>query len=473
DDQRLRQPPPGCEMLGDEGELIFRVLLSRDLTGLLIGNAGANIKELRRESGAKIVVRDDSVVGHRLATLSGSHESLAEALRRITELMEREADREEFQHYLRLINFGESEGAEPSGKGRHRPSPVEAEGFDGMRHLQQDLDSMPPGTSELSYSVCCALPASLVPALIGRSGDFVRSIEERTGAKVDIAREARGKDGYRKMECVGPLASIYAAHTLMMHRLQEVERAPERPARRPVPRHSGWSSANAAPLAPTATEKSQAEKQQDLRATIAELERKLLAARAVCQKVWGSGQRDGTCALYKTSHRPGRVAVRRPPLRRRGANVKMPPVMPLPPPPSAAAAQWAQHAYTASTQAAAAKAAAAKAAEVAAAQAAAAQAAATQAQVAQVSAQQAAAAQVAQSLGYNVAPVGVPTAAAYGDLPSAAPPYGLSSPNPMPSAMASIHPLMLVPAALATFLEDPVLRRRRQHEFLAEIAVDA
>ncbi|CAJ1385909.1 unnamed protein product [Effrenium voratum] len=281
DDQRLRQPPPGCEMLGDEGELIFRVLLSRDLTGLLIGNAGANIKELRRESGAKIVVRDDSVVGHRLATLSGSHESLAEALRRITELMEREADREEFQHYLRLINFGESEGAEPSGKGRHRPSPVEAEGFDGMRHLQQDLDSMPPGTSELSYSVCCALPASLVPALIGRSGDFVRSIEERTGAKVDIAREARGKDGYRKMECVGPLASIYAAHTLMMHRLQEVERAPERPARRPVPRHSGWSSANAAPLAPTATEKSQAEKQQDLRATIAELERKLLAARAV------------------------------------------------------------------------------------------------------------------------------------------------------------------------------------------------
>merc|ERR1712060_253698 len=111
---------------------------------------------------------------------------------------------------------------------------------------------------------------------------------------------------------------------------------------------------------------------------------------------------------------------------------KLPPVMPLPPPPAAAAAQWAQHAYTASTQAAAARAAAAKAAEVASAQAAAAQAAATQAQVAQVSAQQAAAAQVAQSLGYNVAPVGVPTAASYGELPASSPPFGLSSPNPMP-----------------------------------------
>merc|ERR1719229_1249088 len=127
--------------------------------------------------------------------------------------------------------------------------------------------------------------------------------------------------------------------------------------------------------------------------------------------------------------------------------VKMPPVMPLPPPPAAAAAQWAQHAYTASTQAAAARAAAGKAAEVASAQAAAAQAAATQAQVAQVSAQQAAAAQVAQSLGYNVAPVGVPTAAAYGDLPAAAPPYGLSTPNIGPPAMAMMGPWDLGPLA--------------------------
>merc|ERR1719468_122959 len=120
--------------------------------------------------------------------------------------------------------------------------------------------------------------------------------------------------------------------------------------------------------------------------------------------------------------------------------------MPLPPPPAAAAAQWAQHAYTASTQAAAAKATAAKAAEVASAQAAAAQAAATQAQVAQVSAQQAAAAQVAQSLGYNVAPVGVPTAASYADLSAAAPPYG----SPLKAGLAG--PFIGNPGAQGTWL---------------------
>eukprot|EP00927_Polykrikos_kofoidii_P015454 TRINITY_DN16864_c0_g1_i1.p1 TRINITY_DN16864_c0_g1~~TRINITY_DN16864_c0_g1_i1.p1 ORF type:complete len:267 (+),score=39.92 TRINITY_DN16864_c0_g1_i1:129-929(+) len=166
-------------------------------------------------------------------------------------------------------------------------------------------------------------------------------------------------------------------------------------------------------------------------------------------QAWHSGLSDmliqdhheGCCALPETSRFPS--------LRTAFAHAAMPPVMPLPPPPSAAAAQWAQHAYTASTQAAAAKAAAAKAAEVASAQAAAAQAAATQAQVAQVSAQQAAAAQVAQSLGYNVAPVGVPSAAAYGDVPGGGPPYGAAPGAPR---LLDVGPL----AAFATVAFTPL-----------------
>jgi len=154
-----------------------------------------------------------------------------------------------------------------------------------------------------------------------------------------------------------------------------------------------------------------------------------------------------TAALHEGSSRTPKTASvdhggLRPGASHGDEEVELPPVMPLPPPPAAAAAQWAQHAYNASQQAAAARAAAAKAAEVASAQAASAQAAATQAQVAQVSAQQAAAAQVAQSLGYNVAPVGVPSAAAYGEVLLPAPPYG--SAMPVPSAAA--YGEMVLPA---------------------------
>ncbi|CAK9051001.1 RNA-binding protein Nova-1 (Neuro-oncological ventral antigen 1) (Fragment) [Durusdinium trenchii] len=54
-DERGRYPPPGCEMLGkEEGELIFRLVLSREMTGLLIGSQGARIKQLRQDSGCKV-----------------------------------------------------------------------------------------------------------------------------------------------------------------------------------------------------------------------------------------------------------------------------------------------------------------------------------------------------------------------------------------------------------------------------------
>lgn len=136
------------------------------------------------------------------------------------------------------------------------------------------------------------------------------------------------------------------------------------------------------------------------------------------------------------------------------SNAEVPPVLGLPPPPAAAAAQWAQQAYAASTQAAAARAAAAKAAQVASEQAAAAQAASTQAQIAQVSAQQAAAAQVAQSLGYNVAPIGVPTAATYADFAAPAPSAGKSATGSsgLGSMMGRARSLIssVGPAAMAT-----------------------
>jgi len=243
EDERSRQAPPGCEMVGKEGELILRVILSREMTGLLIGSQGAKIKELRRDSGCKINIRDEAVAGHRLATFAGTAENLIQALHQVAENMKTEAETEsgEFQHYLRVINFGEEEGGgwgyEAAGNyGGHSGGGGKGGGYHGhpsfggkagggLQILGQELDAMPPGTAELPYSISCALPAQLVPALIGRSGDFIRTIESKTGAKVDIARE--GTDGYRKMECIGPFTSIYAAHSLMMHRLQEVEGQPK------------------------------------------------------------------------------------------------------------------------------------------------------------------------------------------------------------------------------------------------------
>lgn len=319
-DERGRYPPPGCEMLGkEEGELIFRLVLSREMTGLLIGSQGARIKQLRQDSGCKINIRDEAVAAHRLATFSGPFEALTIALQHVAENMQTEAETEsdEFQNYAKVINFGEGkdwkEGGgwgydAPPGKGSHgshgqvsvfsssgmatatgslsmrlggKGAGKHGQASGGLHLLGKELDLMPQGSAEMPYSISCAIPANLVPALIGRSGDFIRSIEERTGAKVDISREATGLDGYRKMECVGPLLSIYSAHTLMMHRLQGLE--PSGPSGPPPGSRRPRSEQPVATVPARSFSdnppKSQLEKQQELLTTIAELEKRLAVAK--------------------------------------------------------------------------------------------------------------------------------------------------------------------------------------------------
>ncbi|CAE8713980.1 unnamed protein product, partial [Polarella glacialis] len=194
-------------------------------------------------------------MGHRLVTILGPLDSILDGLRRVNEVVQHECDSEEFQNYARLINFGEAaangEGDGPerppqaskrssddrssrserwdstAGWGSSRssaPPKLDQKAAEAIRQLREDLESLPPGTAELSYSISCALPANLVPALVGKGGEFVRGVEAKTGAKVDISRDPLpGLDGWRKMECVGPMLGIYAAQAAMMQRLQEVE----------------------------------------------------------------------------------------------------------------------------------------------------------------------------------------------------------------------------------------------------------
>ncbi|CAE7250878.1 unnamed protein product [Symbiodinium microadriaticum] len=251
----------------------------------------------------KIVIRDDTVAGHRFITLSGVPESLSEALRRITEYMHQESGSDEFQQYLRVINFNDAGAHEGSGgqwnsdgqgKGGYRQPPpavrMESKAFtqapDGLHLLGEDLAMLPRGAAEMSYSVSCVLPAQLVPALIGKAGELVRSIQDRTGAKIDISRDSiPGKDGLRKMECIGPLLSIYSAHTLMMQRLQEVEQTPP-PARRPErtssPHRRSGHRGEAKDGYPSDT---RTERQKELEAMVADLEKKLSEAKAMKQLV--------------------------------------------------------------------------------------------------------------------------------------------------------------------------------------------
>lgn len=371
EDERARPPVHGSELLGKEpGEYIFRLCLSRQMAGLLIGAAGANIKQVRIDTGAKVFIDNDAVMGHRLVRLIGPPETLVSCLQRVNDYVQHDCETEEFTEYAHMLNFGcvgeasgsgawdgegrrgawregegrawregegrdarEAEGArrdgawrdgawregrgawrEPEGAwrdgaenglsrgrggrgggsydGSHRggqgtgvdhagrgrasrdlPSQaVDPQVGDAVDRLARDLSSMPSGTAEMAYSITCTVPAALVGALVGRSGEFVRRIEGETGAKVDITREGAGpEDDQRTMSCIGPLLSVYSAHAVMMHRLQELEGEPEQGRRRRSPDRRRGGYANEPALDPS--------KPEELHATIADLERQLAEIR--------------------------------------------------------------------------------------------------------------------------------------------------------------------------------------------------
>merc|ERR1740129_670994 len=66
---------------------------------------------------------------------------------------------------------------------------------DAVGLLGQAVGALPPGAAEMPYSISLEVPSSTVGAVMGRSGEFVKSVEESCHVNVDIDRtEGGGED---------------------------------------------------------------------------------------------------------------------------------------------------------------------------------------------------------------------------------------------------------------------------------------
>ncbi|CAE8679011.1 unnamed protein product, partial [Polarella glacialis] len=100
------------DLTGKEpGEYIFRFCVTRRMQSQLVGTGGCNIKHIRHDSGAKVFLENESVMGHRTGKIIGTPETLLTALRLINEFVQCESEYEEefYQGFARLVNFSEAE----------------------------------------------------------------------------------------------------------------------------------------------------------------------------------------------------------------------------------------------------------------------------------------------------------------------------------------------------------------------------
>ncbi|KAJ7993838.1 hypothetical protein DPEC_G00258860 [Dallia pectoralis] len=135
------------------------VAVPRFAVGIVIGRSGEMIKKIQGDSGVRIQFKpDDGISPERIAQVMGQPERCQHAVHLINDLIQTAQERD---------GFGGSGG--PRGRGRGR-------GDWGM--------GSPGGLQEVTYTI----PADKCGLVIGKGGDTIKSINQQSGAHVELQR---------------------------------------------------------------------------------------------------------------------------------------------------------------------------------------------------------------------------------------------------------------------------------------------
>ncbi|XP_045081756.1 far upstream element-binding protein 3 isoform X2 [Coregonus clupeaformis] len=135
----------------------LQVAVPRFAVGIVIGRSGEMIKKIQGDSGVRIQFKpDDGISPERIAQVMGQPDRCQHAVHLINELIQTAQERDD---------FGSSGG--PRGRGR---------GHWGM--------GSPGGLQEVTYTI----PADKCGLVIGKGGDTIKSINQQSGAHVELQR---------------------------------------------------------------------------------------------------------------------------------------------------------------------------------------------------------------------------------------------------------------------------------------------
>jgi len=244
----------------DDGEYVFHCALPAMIRGKLIGSKGANIKDLRERTGAKIFVDNEVYSGHHATRVIGVPEKIREVLKILNDAVQEAADTEDFASWIVCQPEAASSqdrrrspprdrhrepprdrsprrDASPKRQGRNRGRRPAQGGIEDQLHdegnYQEEFPSVPDGPPleamiamvenrtiqrgalDLSHALNVMLPANEAPSV-----EFKQFVEDRTHTKMTIT-ETEDLNSVEVM-IVGPLLETYLAHFLVMQQVHEM-----------------------------------------------------------------------------------------------------------------------------------------------------------------------------------------------------------------------------------------------------------
>lgn len=201
-----------------------------DKGGTVIGRGGENIRKVQEQSGARV----DMEKGSGVVKISGSKAAVAKAQELIADLLDPKYDAKDF------IDVGMDGVPVIVGKGGDNIKRLQQESGAKI-DIERDLGSVCAiyGTEEAvkkarglieaqladaKYSELVECPASAIGAVIGRGGATIRSIQEDSGARVNVEREPPA------VRLSGAKSSVAKARKLVEAVLAEEAKGKELPA---------------------------------------------------------------------------------------------------------------------------------------------------------------------------------------------------------------------------------------------------
>ncbi|KAL9106416.1 MAG: hypothetical protein Q9227_008558 [Pyrenula ochraceoflavens] len=153
--------------------------IERNMVGLIIGRAGENLRRVESSTGARVQFTDGPESGGptRHCRITGSRAARASAKAEIFRIMDENGER---------------------GNDRSR----------GQR-------SQPPASTEGDNTMKIMVPDRTVGLIIGRGGETIRDLQERSGCHVNIMGENKSVNGLRPVNLIGSIQAQERAQALI------------------------------------------------------------------------------------------------------------------------------------------------------------------------------------------------------------------------------------------------------------------
>ncbi|RMZ88787.1 hypothetical protein DV736_g4002, partial [Chaetothyriales sp. CBS 134916] len=189
-----RSPPRergGTSASGGDGDSEI-LPLEKSLVGLIIGRAGENLRRVENTTGARVQFMDgpETTNAQRHCKISGSRSARAAAKAEI----------------FRIIEDGE---AAKRGQGAAQSTAQSAP------RLSASKQPVTVATKIEDNSLQILVPDRTVGLIIGRGGETIRDLQDRSGCHVNIVGESKSINGMRPVNLIGSLSSQRHAQDLI------------------------------------------------------------------------------------------------------------------------------------------------------------------------------------------------------------------------------------------------------------------